>query len=202
MSARTRSCPSCYAIHPAAVKVCNAVSPDSQSACGYEWPVRSRKAPRGERVARSIASRSPVVSITDLPPGAHLLEGDFQEPLKRALNQAGRATRVWRQNVGTVQLRDRTGKRTHQFSAGPKPGAADLSGIAKVSIGGKSLGVRLEIEVKVLHEWTDDQKNFALAIEGLGGIYVLVKYDKSLTLAANVSAGVAKVDDAIAKALV
>lgn len=69
------------------------------------------------------------LTIVDLPPGAHLLEGDFQEPLKRALCAAGRPTRVMRQNVGSVVTRNRAGKKTGRFTAGAFEGAADLSGL-------------------------------------------------------------------------
>lgn len=141
---------------------------------------------------RVSVQRSPVVSITDLPPGAHLLEGDFQEPLKRVLNQAGRNTRVWRQNCGTVQTRDRAGKRTGQFSAGPRPGAADLSGAVA------PWGIRIEIECKVDAPHEPNQKMFQESVERLGCLYCLVRYDHALSLVDNVAAGVALVDAAIA----
>lgn len=193
MSARTRICPDCMAMNQEKTKVCR--SPD----CGYVWPVRSRKAPLAERVARSIASRSSVVSIRDLPPGAHLLESDFQEPLKRALCAAGRQTRVMRQNVGSVVTRNRAGQSTGRFTAGAFEGAADLSGIASVTVCGVVLGIRLEVEVKVAAPQQDNQKAFQAMITRMGGVYALVRYQPTLSLRDNVAAGVAQVDAAVAE---
>ena len=147
---------------------------------------------------RVSVQRSSAVSITDLPPGAHLLEGDFQEPLKRALNAAGRMTRVMRQNVGSVVTRNRAGQSTGRFTAGAFEGAADLSGVASVTVCGVVLGIRLEVEVKVAAPQQDNQKVFQAMITRMGGVYVLVRYQPALSLRDNVAAGVAQVDAAIA----
>lgn len=119
------------------------------------------------------------------------LEATFQDALLQALNAPGRATRVWRQNVGTVVRRDRRGRQTGVFHAGPPKGAADLSGIAH--------GLRLEIECKSARAgWTVEQQRWCDFIRARGGVYVLVRYHDELSLEQNVEAAVAAIDGAIA----
>ena len=119
------------------------------------------------------------------------LEATFQDALLQALNAPGRATRVWRQNVGTVVRRDRRGREQGVFHAGPPKGAADLNGIA--------WGLRLEIECKSsTAPWTDEQRRWGEFILGRGGVYVVVRYDEQLSLAENVQLAVSAVGAAIA----
>jgi len=93
--------------------------------------------------------------------------------------------RVWRQNCGQIPVRDRTGKVVRVFDPGPPNGAADLSGIVFGS------GRRLEIELKDADgEQSDDQRRWEAFIRRAGGVYVLVSYDPSLDLDANVAAAV------------
>jgi len=129
--------------------------------------------------------------IPHVAPGESISEADFQRVLYQHLNAPHRLTRVWRQNSGAVTTRSETGKVTGRFQ-GAITGAADLSGIVG------PLGLRLEIEVKVKHKHTPQQIAFGQVITKLGGIYVLVRYDPTLTLAANVERGLRIVDEAIA----
>lgn len=184
MSTRTRTCPDCRGQWPQKTKVC------LDPGCGYVWPARVARV-KAPRAVRAAAPRSPTLAIRDLPPGAHLLEGDFQEPLKRALCASGRTTRVMRQNVGSVVTRNRAGLETGRFTAGAFEGAADLSGLVA------PWGFRLEVEVKVDAPHQDNQKAFQAMITRFGGIYVLCRYDHALSLVDNVAAGVALVDSAI-----
>jgi hypothetical protein len=118
------------------------------------------------------------------------LESEFQKPLYEALCRLPQV-RVWRQNVGGVQVRDRAGQVRGRFEAGPPTGAADLSGIVAPE------GVRLEVEVKVKEPWKDEQQRWKAFCETFGGVYVLVRWDKALDLKANVQRGVRLVLDAI-----
>lgn len=136
--------------------------------------------------------------IPDVAPGEHILEQDFQEQLRRHTNAPGRNTRIARQNAGGVITRNRAGKAIGRFQAGPAPGAADLSGIATITVRGVNLGLRLEVEVKVDHVWSDEQKTYAAYVRSMGALYVLIRYDHAMTLAANVAAGVAQIDAAVA----
>lgn len=118
------------------------------------------------------------------------LEATFQDALLQALNAPGRATRVWRQNVGTVVRRDDRGRKQGVFHAGPPKGAADLSGIAH--------GLRLEIECKSARAgWTVEQQRWGDFIRNRGGVYVLVRFDEQLTMAENVVLSIRAIDAAI-----
>lgn len=152
---------------------------------------------------------APTIPIPHIPPGAKCTEHLYMTCLMRALNAPERQTRLFRQNAGVVTTRDRAGKVTGQFH-GAMTGAADLSGVVSVkrkwlgedgSIHQGTLAVRLECEVKVTHFWTDVQKQYAEAIRRLGAVYCLITYDPKLTLAQNVTAGVATVDAEIAKTI-
>jgi hypothetical protein len=135
--------------------------------------------------------------IPVIPPGGTIDELTFMDQLRRAVSAPGRKTRVARQNVGRVVTRDRAGKRTGVFNAGPMVGAADLSGIASVTISGVVLGIRLEVEVKVDAPWTEEQQAYAAAINRMGGVALCVRYSHAKSLAENVIDGVAQVDAAI-----
>ena len=119
------------------------------------------------------------------------LESEFQKPLYEELCRLPQV-RVWRQNVGGVQIRDRAGQVRGRFEAGPPIGAADLSGLVAPE------GWRLEVEVKVKAPWTDEQKRWKAFIEAFGAMHVLVRWDRTLSMDANVARGVQLVLDAIA----
>ena len=104
--------------------------------------------------------------------------------------------RIWRQNVGQIAIRDRTGKIVRMFDPGPPVGAADLSGIV---VGPPSVaGLRLEIELKsATGDRSDAQIRWAEHIIAFGGVYVLLTYDASRSMAENVAAAVAAIEAAI-----
>jgi hypothetical protein len=101
------------------------------------------------------------------------------------------ATRVWRQNVGSVPIRNAQGKPIGRFDAGPPVGAADISGIT-------TQGRRLEVELKMPGgRVRDGQDAWARMILGFGGVYVRVTYDGALTLERNTELAVALIREAI-----
>lgn len=76
--------------------------------------------------------------------------------------------RVWRQNVGTIVLRDEMGEVDRVFRGGPPPGAADISGIVIGS------GRRIEIECKTGgYKRNEDQLAWADFISKSGALYEL-----------------------------
>jgi hypothetical protein len=100
--------------------------------------------------------------------------------------------RVWRQNVGTLPVRDAQGHVERVFRAGPPKGAADLSGIIRPE------GWRLEIELKAAHgRLSPEQERWARFIRASGGVYVLAKYDASQTVEENTAAAVRTVEAAV-----
>jgi len=115
-----------------------------------------------------------------------MTETDFQAHVMRALNAPGRTTRFHRQNAGMFKSWD--GRRP--IHGAPK-GASDLTGIAA------PWGVRVELELKVAAPHTDEQKRWKRLIQRFGGIYVLARYDRAMSLEGNVAAVVAAVDVAI-----
>lgn len=117
-------------------------------------------------------------------------EADFQRALLQALC-ALPTLRVWRQNCGGVAIRDRAGQVQGRFDAGAPKGAADLTGIAAPS------GLRIEVEVKVDHAHTPEQRTWQAFVERFGAVYVLVRWDRTLDIDANVARGVRLVLDAI-----
>ncbi|MFA6166985.1 MAG: hypothetical protein WC700_10230 [Gemmatimonadaceae bacterium] len=121
------------------------------------------------------------------------LELTYQHALLAALNAPGRATRVFRQNVGTVVKRDRRGRQVGVFHAGPPKGAADLSGIVAPD------GTRLEVEVKsATAPWTPEQKRWRAFIVARGGVHVIVRFDEERSMDENVADAVGAIDAAIA----
>lgn len=117
----------------------------------------------------------------------------FMVELLHAISAPNRATRVWRQNVGTVVKRDRRGDITGVFHAGPPKGASDLSGMVEPE------GWRLEVEVKgAKTKHTREQKLFGAWVRRSGGVHVVIRYDANAPFEANVARGVNEVDAAIA----
>lgn len=118
-------------------------------------------------------------------------ELDFQQ---RFMLAAGRHPefRFHRQNVGSVPVRNAKGVLLRYFHAGPPTGASDLSGIVRPE------GWRLEIELKsATGERSPEQIHWAEHIISSGGVYVLLTYDASRSMAENVAAAVAAIEDAI-----
>jgi hypothetical protein len=100
--------------------------------------------------------------------------------------------RIWRQNTGSVPVRNQRGVLLRYFHAGPPVGAADLSGIAVAS------GRRVEIELKSANGTrSPEQIRWADFITASRGVYVLVAYDAALSLPENVAAGVRAVLSAV-----
>jgi hypothetical protein len=115
--------------------------------------------------------------------------------MRRLLLALGRRAdmRIWRQNVGTVPVRDRTGRTQRVFSSGVPKGAADLSGYVRPE------GWRLEIEVKGPGgRRSPEQETFARLVTAGGCVYALVAYDTAHAMADNVARGVRAVEAAIA----
>jgi hypothetical protein len=100
--------------------------------------------------------------------------------------------RVWRQNVGTLRVRDSAGRTERFFHAGPPEGAADLSGIVLPE------GWRIEIELKAASgRRTKPQEAWGAFIERSGGVYVLIRYDEARPLEANLDAAECLIRSAI-----
>lgn len=102
--------------------------------------------------------------------------------------------RIWRQNVGSVPVRDEHGRVMRVFRAGAPKGAADVTGYVRPE------GWRLEVEVKGPGGVrSPQQESFArLVIQG-GCVYALVVYDPTSSTSYNVAAGVRLVEAAIAE---
>jgi hypothetical protein len=112
--------------------------------------------------------------------------------MRRLLVELGKipGTRAWRQNAGVAVLESDTGER-RALRAAPK-GAADLSGL----FGPR--GTRLEVETKSPgEEPTEEQVKWRAMIERHGGLYVVCRYDASMTMDQNVAAATASVRAAI-----
>ena len=120
-------------------------------------------------------------------------ELEFQGEVLLALG-ARRDVRLWRQNVGSVPVRNERGVLLRYFHAGPPTGASDLSGIVRPE------GWRLELEFKSAEgERSPEQERWAAMVEGGGGVYALLAYDASLSRVDNVAAAVLAVEAAIAR---
>ena len=118
-------------------------------------------------------------------------ESDFQRALLLALS-ARPDVRLWRQNVGTLPVRDSRGRVVRVFRAGPPKGASDLSGIVRPE------GWRIEIEVKgPSGRVTPDQVRWGVFVRGAGGVHLVATYDDRLPLAENVRRAVAALDAAL-----
>lgn len=120
-----------------------------------------------------------------------MIELEYMQRLMLVLG-ARRELRLWRQNVGTVPIRDRTGRVDRVFHAGPPKGASDLSGIVL------GPGWRLEIETKGSKgKRSKEQIAWARFIVASGGVYVLAGYDDKRTLDENLATAVYAVEAAI-----
>jgi hypothetical protein len=78
--------------------------------------------------------------------------------------------RVWRQNCGSVPVRDRAGKTIRVFNAGPPAGAPDIVGITAPS--GRMVGIEVKWGMGVIRK---EQMRFKRMLEGMGGIYYLAR---------------------------
>jgi hypothetical protein len=125
--------------------------------------------------------------------GAAVNEGAF---MRRVMLALGRRPdmRIWRQNVGSIPIRDDDGRVVRVFRAGAPNGAADITGYVRPE------GWRLEVEVKgpggVL---SPAQENFARLVRAGGCVYALVAFDPARSMAENVAAGVRLVEAALAE---
>ena len=116
--------------------------------------------------------------------------------MRRLLLVLGRRPdmRLWRQNVGSVPVRDRAGQTLRVFHSGIPNGAADLSGYLRPE------GWRLEIEVKGPGgRLRPAQESFARNVTQGGCVYALVGYHAGLSLDANLALAVRVVEEAIAR---
>lgn len=121
-----------------------------------------------------------------------VLENTFQARLLAEINAPARDTRVERQNVGSVAVRDEEGELQRFFHAGPKAGAGDLSGIVRPE------GWRLEVEAKAAETRVRvAQKRRAKFIEAWGGVYVQCRYQAGRTMDENVASAILQIDAAI-----
>jgi hypothetical protein len=119
-------------------------------------------------------------------------EGDFMRRLMLALGRRP-DMRIWRQNVGSVPVRNALGRIERVFHTGVPRGAADLSGYVRPE------GWRLEIEVKGPGgARSPEQETFARLVTAGGCVYALVAYDASRSLSENIAAGVRVVEQAVA----
>jgi hypothetical protein len=99
-------------------------------------------------------------------PRADASEITFMKRLMIALGSID-GLRIWRQNTGHVPVRDPSGRTVRIFSAGPPPGAADLTGIYR--------GIRVEIETKAAGgKLRPEQELWRDMIRTHGGVYVAV----------------------------
>ncbi len=120
-------------------------------------------------------------------------EIDFMHRLMLALGRKP-DVRIWRQNVGSVPVRDDRGRIVRVFRAGAPKGAADITGYVRPD------GWRLEIEVKGPGgSRSPQQETFARLVTQGGCVYALVAYDASRSTSDNVAAGVRVVETAIAE---
>lgn len=134
--------------------------------------------------ARSVARAKSVAS-------APASEAAFQARLLLALGRR-QDMRVYRQNVGTVLVRDAKGKAQRTFRAGPPPGAADISGIVRPE------GWRLEVECKAVRgKRSEAQQRWADMITAAGGVYALVAPVAGEDEAASVARAVETITSAI-----
>lgn len=79
----------------------------------------------------------------------------------------------WRNNRVEAKAIGKGGRKRH-LSAGID-GQGDISGLIGIKYAGKIFGVRTEIEVKTTDQQSRKQRAFQLALEKVGGIYVLTR---------------------------
>jgi hypothetical protein len=121
-----------------------------------------------------------------------LSEAVFMRRLMLALGRRP-DMRLWRQNVGSIPVRDERGRIVRVFHTGVPKGASDISGYVRPE------GWRLEIEVKGPDGVrTREQETFARLVSQGGCVYALVAYDAGRSMAENVAAGVRLVEAALA----
>jgi hypothetical protein len=119
-------------------------------------------------------------------------EHEFMRRLMLALGRRP-DMRIWRQNVGSIPVRDDHGRIVRVFHTGVPKGAADISGYVRPE------GWRLEIEVKGPNGVrSTEQETFARLVTQGGCVYALVGYDAARTMRENVAAGVRLVERALA----
>jgi hypothetical protein len=119
-------------------------------------------------------------------------ESEFMKRLMLALGRRP-DMRIWRQNVGSIPVRDEQGRVVRVFHTGVPVGAADISGYVRPE------GWRLEIEVKGPGGMPSrEQEAFGRLVAQGGCVYALVAYDAARSLAHNLAAAVRTVERAVA----
>lgn len=100
--------------------------------------------------------------------------------------------RIWRQNVGSICIRDRKGSPIGWFHAGPPAGAADISGIVGPE------GWRIEIETKgAVTKQSEAQIVFGRVVTSNGGIYIVCRYDAAQDMDVNLQRAEVEIESAI-----
>lgn len=117
-------------------------------------------------------------------------EGFFQAHVLASLG--GREDiRLWRQLNGQYFARDSKGG-FRPVRVGPPPGAADLSGIVLAT------GQRIEIEIKASDgRVREEQKTWAENMRRWHAVYLLLRFDPSVSMAENVR----RANDALTEAI-
>ncbi|MGH7294511.1 MAG: hypothetical protein ACRELB_06255, partial [Polyangiaceae bacterium] len=108
-----------------------------------------------------------------------MTESEF---MKRLMLVLGRRPdmRIWRQNVGSIPVRDDHGRVVRVFHTGVPNGAADISGYVRPE------GWRLEVEVKGAGGTpSHEQEVFGRLVAQGGCVYALVTYDAARSLPEN-----------------
>lgn len=99
-----------------------------------------------------------------------MIEVTFRKLVVKALPREIDGLRVWPQNTGTIVIPGTKTDPRRAFHSGVPLGASDVSGILSPE------GVRVEIELKSpTAKLTEEQRLWGLAIQRLGGIYVLFR---------------------------
>ena len=102
--------------------------------------------------------------------------------------------RIWRQNVGSIPIRNEHGRVLRVFHTGVPKGAADISGYVRPE------GWRLEIEVKDAGGVrSPQQETFARLVTQGGCVYALVVFEAGRSMSENIAAGARLVEAAIAE---
>jgi hypothetical protein len=116
--------------------------------------------------------------------------------MRRLMLALGRRAdmRIWRQNVGSVPIRDDQERVVRVLHTGVPKGAADTPGYVRPE------GWRLEIEIKGPGgTCSPEQDRFGRLVTLGGCVYALVVFDAARAMAENVVAGVRLVEAALAE---
>jgi len=180
--------------------VAEALAPDVRALLRAKTPAPSQhellqlaKLPPAKQVeaVKTFCGRSGAGLSKAIRDETHTAELTFQAHVLLALGQRP-DLRIWRQNVGSIPVRDRLGQVVRTFHAGPPKGASDLTGVVRPE------GFRLEIELKSDGERpTTPQRNWRAMVSAFGAIYVCITYDDAASLDENIRRAVRAVEKAI-----